>query len=90
MRVVLQSYQGRCCGCDEQELVKRNLGHEPRGTVHYNVHFKDRSIQSRATKRELCGLRPSDIEWIWIIELRRRATPEEVQTLCALTYERSE
>ena len=28
------------------------------------------------------GLRPEDIEWVWIVEERRRAEPEEIRRLC--------
>lgn len=60
----------------------KNLYYEPSGIVHYNVHFKSGSIEKRVTERAICGLRPRDIDWIWIIENRRRATPEEIRTLC--------
>jgi len=56
--------------------------------LHYNVHFKDRSLANRVTKRALCGLRPVDIDWVWDVENRRRATPQEVQKLCKLSFER--
>jgi hypothetical protein len=27
-------------------------------------------------------IRPHDIEWIWIVEEKRNATPEEIRELC--------
>ncbi len=34
------------------------------------------TLGTRVTERAICGLRPANIDWIWIVELRRRATPE--------------
>ena len=66
----------------------KNLYYIPRGTAHYNIHFKGGSLRNRVKERALSGLRAQDIEWVWIVELRRRATPEEVEKLCVLSYER--
>jgi hypothetical protein len=64
-------------------IVTRN------GTVHYNVHFKNgSSLEGRVTEPAISGLRPVDIDWIWIVELRRRATQEEILNLCKLSSER--
>jgi hypothetical protein len=35
-------------------------------------------------ERELRGIPQVDIDWIWIVELRRRATPEETRNLCEM------
>ena len=59
----------------------------PRGTVRYNVHFIGGSLENRVAQRSICGLRPTDIDWIWIVELRRRATQEEILNLCKLSSE---
>ena len=67
--------------------MTRHLDFEPRSTVHYNVHFKSGSLQKRVLEREIRGLRPVDIDWIWIVELRRRATQEEILKMCKLVYE---
>lgn len=61
--------------------------YEPRENVHYNVHFKSGNLENRVTERAISGLRPMDIDWIWIVELRRRATPYEIRKLCRLVYE---
>jgi hypothetical protein len=67
--------------------VTTNLYRESRDTVHYNVHFKNGRVENRVTTREIRGLRPVDVAWIWIVEFRRRATLEEIRKLCKLTQE---
>ena len=59
------------------------------GTLRYNVHFKNGSTENRITEREIRGLRPVDIDWVWIVERRRRATPEEVSKLCEIGSNRN-
>lgn len=56
--------------------------------LHYNVHFKSGALENRVTERDLCGLCPVDIEWLWIVEARRRAAPDEFRELCKLSSER--
>jgi hypothetical protein len=34
------------------------------------------------SSRDSCGIRREDIEWIWIVEDRRSASPEEIRELC--------
>jgi hypothetical protein len=58
-----------------------------RGVLLYNVHFKNGSLESRVTEREICGLRPVDIAWVWNISERRRVAPDEIRNLCKLNYE---
>ena len=65
----------------------KSLYYEPRGTVHYNVHLKCGNLENRVTERAICGLRPADIDWIWIVEFRRRASPDEIRELCKLSSE---
>lgn len=67
--------------------MTKNLYYEPRGTVHYNVHFKDGNLANRVTQRAICGLRPVDIDWIWIIEARRRAASDEIRKPCKLVHD---
>jgi hypothetical protein len=74
-------------GQDDEGIVTKNLYYESSGIVHYNVHFKKKSVINRLIARDICGLRPVDIDWIWIVELRRRATPAEIGKLCKLAYE---
>ena len=54
----------------------------------YNVHFKDGSLANRVTEREICGLRPVDISWVWNVSERRRVASDKIQNLCKLAYER--
>jgi len=54
----------------------------PPGTCHYNVKFKTGALLHRVSSRDICGLRREDIEWIWIVEERRSASPEEIRELC--------
>jgi hypothetical protein len=70
-------------------IVTRNLHHEPRGTVHYNIHFKSGNLENGVTERALCGLGPVDIAWVWIVEARRRAAPDENPNFSKLVHERS-
>jgi hypothetical protein len=65
----------------------KNICDKLSGTVHYNVHFKDGSLANRVTEREICGLRPVDIAWVWNVSERRRIAPEEIQKLCKLSSE---
>jgi hypothetical protein len=54
----------------------------------YNLHFKDGSLANRVTEREICGLRPVDIAWVWNVSERRRVAFDEIRNLCKLSYER--
>jgi hypothetical protein len=60
----------------------KNLFNEPRGTVHCNVHFKDGSFTNGVTERDLCGLRPVEIDSLYIVEENRNVTSEEIKWLC--------
>lgn len=57
--------------------------YEPHGTVHFNVIYKGGGIGSRLTVRAVCGLPLETIDRIWIVELCRNASPEEIAQLCA-------
>ena len=72
-----------------QKVTVKDMYYEP-GTLRYNVHFKNGSLENRVTEREIRGLRPVDIAWVWIVERRRRATPEEVSKLCEIRSSRYE
>ena len=50
--------------------------------VHYNVKFKSGGLLNRLTAREIYGLNPREIEWIYLVEQKRNATPEEIKELC--------
>jgi hypothetical protein len=72
---------------DEVHLVTPNTVrvHNKRGVLLYNVHFKDGSLANRVSERDICGLRPEDIAWVWNVSERRRVSPEEIQNLCKLS-----
>ena len=60
-------------------------GKHESGTLSYNVHFKSGRIENRLLDREIRGLRPVDIDWVWIVERRRRATIDEIHRLCEIS-----
>ena len=60
----------------------KHLYYEPTGTVHYNVKFKSGGLLNRLVAIEVCGLKPMEIEWIYLVEARRQATPDEIRQLC--------
>ncbi|MGA7245589.1 MAG: hypothetical protein WBX19_20575 [Terracidiphilus sp.] len=39
--------------------------------AHYNLKYKTGALLNRITARDVCGIRPQDIEWIWIVEQNR-------------------
>ena len=54
----------------------------PHHTLHYNVHFTNGNRENWVTEPAIYGLLPADIEWLWVAEDRRRATTEEILSLC--------
>lgn len=55
---------------------------ERKRTVHFNVMYKGSGMASRILAREIAGSRPSDIEWILMVEEGRKATLAEIRQLC--------
>jgi hypothetical protein len=51
----------------------------PPGANHYNVCFKAGHILNRVRQRDLCEYKYQEIEWVWIVEAKRRATPDEIR-----------
>jgi len=49
---------------------------------HLNLKYKSGALLNRITARDVCGIRPQDIEWIWIVEEKRNATQKEIRELC--------
>ncbi len=62
-------------------MVER-LHYESPGTVHFNVKFKSGGLLTRLTEREISGLQPREIEFIYLVEKKRNATAEEIRQLC--------
>jgi hypothetical protein len=58
------------------------------GTCHYNVHFKGGVLRNRVTARDFGGLPHANIDWVWIVEEKRRATPDEIRKLCKVAPKR--
>jgi hypothetical protein len=62
--------------------MAKDLYYRPAGTVHYNVKFKSGGLLNRIVADEVCGLTPNEIEWIYLVEAKRQATPDEIRKLC--------
>ena len=60
----------------------RDVYHNPPETPHYTVMFKSGGVRKRVTERSLRGLRASEVDWLWAVEQKRRATPEELLKVC--------
>jgi hypothetical protein len=54
----------------------------PLGTPLYNIHLKGGGLHTRVTVRGFESLRPENIDWVWVVVARRRATPAEIRELC--------
>ena len=55
----------------------------PMGTAHYNIQLVGGALWNRVTARYFEGMKPEQIEWVWMVDAGRRATPEEIRKLCA-------
>jgi hypothetical protein len=53
------------------------LFYQPPGSMHYNIQLAGGALCSRVTARYFEGMRPEQIEWIWMVEAKRPATAEE-------------
>ena|ERR1035438_548994 len=66
--------------------MPRKLDHDvfyrPPGTPLYNIFFKGGALQGRVTVRAFESLRPEQIDWVWMIDEKRRATQDEIRKLC--------
>lgn len=60
-----------------------DLYYRPSGSSRFNVKFKDGALDNRVTAKYLVGCQVDGIEWIYIIEAKRQATPAEIKQLCA-------
>jgi len=54
--------------------------HIPPGTERYNIQLVGGGLLSRVTVRYFEDLRPDMIEWVWMVNAKRRATDKQ---LCA-------
>jgi hypothetical protein len=62
-------------------MVER-LYYKSPDTAHFNVKFKSGGLLNRLVATEVCGLKPREIEWIYLVEEKRLATPDEIRQLC--------
>jgi hypothetical protein len=56
-----------------------------------NAPFQLGDCDSRHSVKQMDAgrrLRAVDIDWVWIVEARRRAAPDEIRKLCKLVHER--
>jgi hypothetical protein len=65
-----------------RRAVVKTLYYEPKDTLHFNVKFKSGGLLNRLLAREVYGLKPAEIEWVYLVEQKRNATPEEIKWLC--------
>ena len=50
----------------------RAVYYEQSGTIHYNVKFKAGGLLNRLVALEVRGLKPSDVEWVYLVEAKRQ------------------
>jgi hypothetical protein len=50
--------------------------------AHYDLKYKSGALLNRITAHDMLGIPPQDVEWIWIVEEKRYATPDEIKELC--------
>lgn len=58
----------------------RDVYPDPPGTPHYTFMFKSGGVRKRVTERSLRGLRVAEVDWLWVVEQKRRATPDALFT----------
>ena len=52
------------------------------GAFHYNVRYLGDVVCTRVTARHFEGVKPDQIDWVWIVEAKRYAAPKEIADLC--------
>jgi hypothetical protein len=63
-------------------MVKPVYYQEPKGAIHFNVKFRSGGLLNRLTAGEVSGLKPAEIEWLYLVEQERNATEAEIKWLC--------
>lgn len=63
-------------------MPRRDIDEVIHATLHYNVRYVGGGLANRVTARSLKGTDPKVIEWVWIVEENRHATPKEIAQLC--------
>jgi len=64
-----------------------DMYYHPLGTTRYDVRYKSGALEYGVTETEICGRRPADIRWLWVVAQNRYATPEEIRNLCKQVYQ---
>jgi hypothetical protein len=67
-------------GATTPRKLDQDMFYQSPGTLHYNTQCKSGALLNRVTARGFEGLRPGDIDWVWLVEEQRRATPPALQT----------
>jgi hypothetical protein len=49
----------------------------------FNIRFVGGLLRNKVGKRDFIGLDPRTIEWVYVIQGRRRVTDKEIAALCA-------
>jgi hypothetical protein len=53
-----------------------------KSNFHFNVMHPRGVLDQHVLARYFKECRVKDVEWVWIVEADRRATPEEIRQLC--------
>jgi hypothetical protein len=57
----------------------RDIYYDPLRSLHYKRPLQDRYARKPGYS---APFRPEDIDWAWIVEEQRRASPAEIRKLC--------
>ena len=55
----------------------------PTAPPHFNVRFVGGPLRNKVSKRDFVGRDPKTIEWVYLIQGKRRVTDKEIALLCA-------
>jgi hypothetical protein len=66
--------------------LDQDVFYQSPGTLHYNIQLKGGGLVNRVTVRGFEGLQSQLIDWVWIVEEKRRATDKEIRQLCSGTW----
>ena len=60
-----------------------DMYYHPSDAIHYVVKFMvDGSMKKWVLASEISLLQPTEIDWLWVVEQNRYATPDEIRNLC--------
>ena len=55
----------------------------PTAPPHFNIRFVSGLLRNKVSKCDFVGLDPKTIEWVYLIQGKRRVTDKEIALLCA-------